>query len=427
MEIKSIVGQDNPSDKLVSITGLEWQKVIHQARARLKQKMKAPGFRKGHVPDTYFEQHVSPQQILTTAHRLAIAKIDRLLKQQRAIWYYQEYINPEVKEITPEKYSLLFSFEQYRSGSCWKIKKYKDFQLTIAKQQATSPGAQELADALLALKKEYALLKKVARPCKISDWIEIDCIGLSTNNKINFLKLQFELGTQELFLDLEQQIVGMTPLSTKVITATYPNDYFIVALQNQTCDFKITLHQVSVQILPSDDELLLDLQYQQSYSTIQQLREQLQQQLNTNFQKKYENLRLTQLWYAIIKEAQIIPSKREVRYQYQKVNQEFLAQLKINNLSLHEYKHCSGLNNKIIRQQLEQKAFFLAQQATINNEISLREQLFPTIKEINRWYDYFQKMLPQSDHEMLFYLSRTTATETPVHQFLLTHNSFKLS
>lgn len=47
--------------------------------------MKAPGFRKGHVPDTYFEQHVSPQQILTTAHRLAIAKIDRLLKQQRAI------------------------------------------------------------------------------------------------------------------------------------------------------------------------------------------------------------------------------------------------------------------------------------------------------------------------------------------------------
>lgn len=241
------------------------------------------------------------------------------------------------------------------------------------------------------------------------------------------MKLQFELGTQELFLDLEQQIVGMTPLSTKVITATYPNDYFIVALQNQTCDFKITLHQVSVQILPSDDELLLDLQYQQSYSTIQQLREQLQQQLNTNFQKKYENLRLTQLWYAIIKEAQIIPSKREVRYQYQKVNQEFLAQLKINNLSLHEYKHCSGLNNKIIRQQLEQKAFFLAQQATINNEISLREQLFPTIKEINRWYDYFQKMLPQSDHEMLFYLSRTTATETLVHQFLLTHNSFKLS
>jgi trigger factor len=72
--------------------------------------------------------------------------------------------------------------------------------------------------------------------------------------------VNIELGAPSNPPGFDDQMIGMTPATTKTFTITYPADYAIPELAGGTVDYTVTLKEIKKRVVPAlDDELAKDL------------------------------------------------------------------------------------------------------------------------------------------------------------------------
>jgi trigger factor len=90
-------------------------------------------------------------------------------------------------------------------------------------------------------------------------------------------QVSIELGAPSNPPGFDEQVIGMTPGSSKSFTITYPADYAIPELASGTVDYTVNLKEIKKRVVPAlDDELAKDLG---DFSSLEDLRKRVREDL----------------------------------------------------------------------------------------------------------------------------------------------------
>ncbi len=213
---------------------------------------KLPGFRKGKAPASLVEKHVDQQQLLDEFLEHALNELYR-----RAVDHEQirpiSTPNVQIKKFVP--YTLLeFETETEILGPV-KLPNYKSMKLAKPKISITAKDVNEVVKSLQGRMAERA---EVSRPAKSGDEVIIDFAGTDAAKKpvsgADGKDYPLLLGSQTFIPGFEENLAGAKAGDTKRFDVTFPKDYGVAALQNQTVTFKVDIKKVHELSQPEIDD-----------------------------------------------------------------------------------------------------------------------------------------------------------------------------
>jgi trigger factor len=255
----------------VEIAAEEIQKTLENQARKLGQEMKVPGFRTGKIPPAVVIQRIGRESIL-----------DEAVRGRLTDWYLKAVQDsgiapvgdPEVDlgELPEEGKPLTFSFEVGVRPTA-KLGAYRGVEVG-RREPAADPEAVEAQ--IEEMRERFARLEVVKRAAANGDFVTIDFVGTIDGEPFSGGEGRdqlIDLGQGQLIPGFEEGIVGMSAGETKVIDATFPEDYGAKHVAGQPARFEITVKEVKHKDLPElDDEFASDAA---GYDTIEELRESI--------------------------------------------------------------------------------------------------------------------------------------------------------
>lgn len=237
----------------VTLDATDLKDAHEKALAQLATNLKVQGFRKGKVPASMVEKHVSPNEITNTTMELAVrstlpgvfakSKLAPIAIEQTEVTKYVPDDNLEytVKaEILPEV-------------------KLGDYKKLKAKLDKTEPAAKEVEEIVDNIVSAYGEKVVVKRAAKEGDEVIIDFVGKRDGEKFpggSAKDYHLELGSHQFIPGFEEGIVGHSSGDKFDLEVTFPKDYPEKTLAGQKAIFETLVKQVNEIKLPAkNDEL----------------------------------------------------------------------------------------------------------------------------------------------------------------------------
>lgn len=223
------------------------------ALRKLARTVKAPGFRKGHVPMNVAAKYVDQNE-------LAQESVDNVLSKAVAEAFVAENIHVlerpavEIKKFVPAQ-ELEFTAEAEVLPKV-KLGAYKNLKATKA---VVKVEPSDINAVLERLRSSFAAKKPVKRAAKLGDETTIDFVGKREGVAFDGgtgTDYQLVLGSNSFIPGFEEAIVGHKTGDKFDIDLKFPDDYQVADLASQSVIFTTTLKQIVESELPElTDEL----------------------------------------------------------------------------------------------------------------------------------------------------------------------------
>jgi trigger factor len=233
---------------------------IGHAAAKLGRSARIPGFRPGKVPANVIRQRFKPQIMQDVAEHLVSKAVGDALVEKGV----EPIATPDIKDLVLEEgkpltfkatFDVVPSFDPGDLGTI----------------EATEPAATVEDDAvnqsLEGLRERNARYEAVESGVVEAGQtvvVSLERRGTDKEGKPGEVDkhetVNIELGAPSNPPGFDDQMLGMTPGTTKEFTITYPADYAIPELAGGTVDYKVTLKEIKKRVVPAlDDEFAKDL------------------------------------------------------------------------------------------------------------------------------------------------------------------------
>lgn len=236
----------------ITLTPEEVVRWERDALRTMSANLELPGFRKGHVPQDVARQYIKDDQLFHETARMAV-------ERHTAEAMLREHVEPlaqpniEIMKMAPGN-DLVWRctvavFPEIVLGD-WRGEK------VLRKKAAV--GEQEVADAVLWLRKSRGNTQAVARPAAKGDLVEIDF----TARDMGGVKLEggeakgfvFELGERRFVSGFEEQVQGMRAGESKDFPLSFPHTWPQKSFAGKLVSFSVTVKGVMERVLPSADD-----------------------------------------------------------------------------------------------------------------------------------------------------------------------------
>jgi trigger factor len=250
---------------------------VGHAAAKLGRTVKIPGFRPGKVPATVIRQRFKPQIMQDVAEHLVSKAVGEALVEQSV----EPVETPEIKDLVLEEGKPL-TF----TASFDVVPSFDPGDLTTI--EATEPS-RAVADDVVAQSLErirernarFEAVETGAVEAGHTVVVGLERRGTDKDGKQGDVdrheQVSIELGAPSNPPGFDEQVIGMTPGSSKSFTITYPADYAIPELASGTVDYTVNLKEIKKRVVPAlDDELAKDLG---DFSSLEDLRKRVREDL----------------------------------------------------------------------------------------------------------------------------------------------------
>jgi trigger factor len=250
---------------------------VGNAAAKLGRTVKIPGFRPGKVPATVIRQRFKPQIMQDVAEHLVSKAVGEALVEQSV----EPVETPEIKDLVLEEGKPL-TFK----ASFDVVPSFDPGDLTTI--EATEPS-RAVADDVVAQSLErirernarFEAVETGAVEAGHTVVVGLERRGTDKDGKQGDVdrheQVSIELGAPSNPPGFDEQVIGMTPGSSKSFTITYPADYAIPELASGTVDYTVNLKEIKKRVVPAlDDELAKDLG---DFSSLEDLRKRVREDL----------------------------------------------------------------------------------------------------------------------------------------------------
>src|SRR3954466_13285206 len=259
----------------VEVAPEEVQRTVENQARKLGQEMKVPGFRTGKIPPAVVIQRLGRDPIL-----------DEAVRGRLTDWYLKAVNesgiapvgDPEVDlgDLPEEGKALKFSFEVGVRPTA-KLGTYRGVE--VGRREPTADP--EVVDAQIEeMRERFARLEVVKRPAQEGDFVTIDFVGTIDGEPFSGGEGRdqlIDLGAGQLIPGFEEGIVGASAGETRIVDATFPDDYGAAHVAGKAAQFAITVKQVKHKGLPGlDDDFASDAA---GYDTLEELRENIGEEL----------------------------------------------------------------------------------------------------------------------------------------------------
>ncbi len=322
------------------------KKNYEKAFRQLSQNVQVHGFRKGKAPRHLVMRYIGKERLQATALDDVInTSVAQAIKDAslRTLGNFEleTDVNQLLAQFDPNA-DLTFSgwvevFPEAKLGD------YHHLAVTVTR---VDPNPDRVEQTLLTWRKERAILLPVEdRGAEMGDLVRIDFQGFDEDEiPVDGTKgkdVEIEMGPDSLIPGFIEQLVGMTLDETRMIQATFPEDYSMAELAGQSLTFEVTLHEIKTRELPElSDEFIQEFT---DCTTVAEVRERLEE----NIRRESRTQCLNQLQDALI---QAVVDCTEVELPEKLITQE-MNQLLAQRLSYIQEQHGLSPNdlNQMIR------------------------------------------------------------------------------
>ena len=251
------------------------QKGIDKAFKQTQKRITVPGFRKGHVPRTIFNQMYGEEALYQDALNAVLPDAYEAAIKETEI---EPVAQPEI------------SIDSMEKGQPWKISatifvkpevtlgEYKD--MSVPKQD-TAVSDADVDSELEKKRQQQAELVLKEEAAANGDTVVIDYVGTIDGEKFDggsADNYSLELGSGSFIPGFEDQLVGHKAEEEVDVKVTFPEDYHAKELAGKEANFAVTIHEVKEKQLPEmDDEFAKDVD--EDVDTLAELKEKTKKQL----------------------------------------------------------------------------------------------------------------------------------------------------
>ncbi|EMC11302.1 trigger factor [Streptococcus mutans] len=327
---------------------------LDQAFNKVKKDLTAPGFRKGHMPRTVFNQKFGEEalyeealnSILPAAYEEAVAELKLDVVTQ-----------PKVDVKSMEKGKDWEITAEVVTKPEVKLGDYKNLEVSVEEsKEVTDAEVDEKIErernnlAELVLKEDAA----VEGDTVVIDFVgSVDGVEFDGGKGDNF---SLELGSGQFIPGFEDQLVGKKAGETVKVNVTFPEDYQSADLAGKDATFVTTIHEVKAKEVPElDDELAKDID--EEVETLDELKAKYRKELEATKETAYNDVVEAAAIDLAVANAEIVELPEEMIHdEVQRAMQEFMGNMQRQGISSEMYFQLTGTTEEDLRKQYEADA-----------------------------------------------------------------------
>ncbi|EMC08260.1 trigger factor [Streptococcus mutans] len=327
---------------------------LDQAFNKVKKDLTAPGFRKGHMPRTVFNQKFGEEalyeealnSILPAAYEEAVAELELDVVTQ-----------PKVDVKSMEKGKDWEITAEVVTKPEVKLGDYKNLEVSVEEsKEVTDAEVDEKIErernnlAELVLKEDAA----VEGDTVVIDFVgSVDGVEFDGGKGDNF---SLELGSGQFIPGFEDQLVGKKTGETVKVNVTFPEDYQSADLAGKDATFVTTIHEVKAKEVPElDDELAKDID--EEVETLDELKAKYRKELEATKETAYNDAVEAAAIDLAVANAEIVELPEEMIHdEVQRAMQEFMGNMQRQGISSEMYFQLTGTTEEDLRKQYEADA-----------------------------------------------------------------------
>lgn len=304
----------------VEVPAAEVKSEVDRAYSTLQRTARVKGYRPGKAPRQVLAHLYSGRIHQDVAQRLVDNTLNKALAEKQVQPLSQPAIAPaELKPDDAFSYKARFEVRPEIEAVKW-----EGFEVKRPKAAATDDAIET---ELKRLQREHSTLQapEPERPAKAGDVVRI-AFALELDGKIREggpQEIETELGTGEVFKELEAALEGVKPGDTKDVEMTFPERHPQADLRGKKGTFKVVVKDVKERILPAiDDELAKDCG---DYKDLSALRESVKAKIEKELKQKASDAVAEQLVIELCKANPIPVPPSLVEQQAQITEREILS------------------------------------------------------------------------------------------------------
>lgn len=371
----------------VEVDAETFGKAIDQAYRKNKNKINVPGFRKGKAPRSFIEKYYGDQVFYEDAINAVYPNaLDEAVKEAK-LDMIQDKIDFDIVEVSKDGLTFKATITTKPEVA---IEGYKGLEVTKKSVEVTD---EDLENEIKKVQERNSRMVTVEdRAAQNGDVAVIDFEGFLDGEPFEGGKAEnysLNLGTGQFIPGFEDQVVGHSANEEFEINVTFPEDYQVDELKNQSVAFKINLHEVKTKELPEvDDDFVKDIS---SFDTLDDYKKDLREKLAEVKENEAKDNIDNQLIDQLIEKLQAeIP---EAMYD-NKINdniRDFSYRLQSQGLNLDTYMKYTGMTADSLRGNFKPQAERQVKIRLALEKIAALEEIKPTEDEINEEYEKLAK------------------------------------
>lgn len=242
----------------MKLSGEEWHNANLKAYDKNKKKFAVPGFRKGHVPYSYFVKYYGEQPLFEDALNFSFTEhyYEVLAKETD----YKVIDGPSIEDFKFEEDGGVVIVAVAPLKPEVELGKYKGIKIEKVEYNVTDADIDAEVEKLR--ERNSREIEVTDRPVQNGDICDLDYSGSVDNVKFEGGTAEHQrlvIGSKTFIPGFEDQVIGMTIGSERDITVKFPDDYSAAQLAGKVAVFAIKLHGIKVKELPEvDDEFIKD-------------------------------------------------------------------------------------------------------------------------------------------------------------------------
>ncbi len=351
------------------------------ALVRLAQEVKAPGFRKGKVPPSVAEKHVSAEMLTNEILDRAINKaiVEVYTKEGTQVLDRPQV---DVKKFVPDE-SLEFSAEaevlpEITLGDYKKLKVTKP-KITVAKK--------DIDEVLERMQLNFAEKKEVNRAAKNKDEVFIDFHGTDKDGKdipgASGKDYPLSLGSNTFIPGFEEGLIGKKVGDEFNLPLTFPKEYHASHLAGAKVNFAVKVKKVNEVVLPKLDDAFSAKCG--PFKNVAELTDDIKKELTARKTEEADNKLKDELVEKLVKASKVPVPEVLVSDQARNLEQDMVQNLMARGVTLEQYLTEKGFKDKEEWQEKELKEAAVArvQSGLVLAELTKAEKIEADKKELD--------------------------------------------
>ena len=314
------------------------------AISKISKSLKVKGFRPGKIPSNIVIREVGEDYILEESVDLYLPeKIFEILKS--------EELNPATRPVIKEMKKEKDSFKVDVLVTLWPtLSKLPKLDQTV-EVESIAPTDEEINDQVDRVKMQFADVSKVERPAKEGDFVLMNISGQENNKELenfNYQDFLYEMGSNSLTPVLDSKLEGV---SSGAIVKFNDN---IPSIGKENIEISVLVKEVKEKVEPElTDEWISSVT---EFDSIEQMKSELTKNIENVKKRQVANQYQSLLTSKLIEESKLELPEQLVIAEMDSILQNFMNELKQNNIKIEDYLQITGLTEEALQEDLKNQA-----------------------------------------------------------------------
>lgn len=360
----------------------EIKPALDQAFNKVKKDLNVPGFRKGHMPRTVFNQKFGEEALYENALNLVLPKAYEAAVAELGL---DVVAQPKIDVVSMEKGQDWKLTAEVVTKPEVKLGDYKDLSVEVDVSKEVS---DEEVDAKVERERNnLAELTVKDGEAAQGDTVVIDFVGSVDGVEFDGGKgdnFSLELGSGQFIPGFEEQLVGSKAGQTVDVNVTFPEDYQAEDLAGKDAKFVTTIHEVKTKEVPAlDDELAKDID--DEVETLDELKAKYRKELESAKEIAFDDAVEGVAIELAVASAEIVELPEEmVHDEVHRAMNEFMGNMQRQGISPEMYFQLTGTTEEDLHKQYQADADKRVKTNLVIEAIAAAEGFEATDEEIEK-------------------------------------------